>query len=62
MSVLEEGAGAANIERESSVMRVPNRAGSGSLLPEVGVAATKDAEAEEEDTPKQSELGSAAGT
>ena len=64
ISALEEGAGTGKIERESSVMRVPNRAGSGSVLLEAGVAATKDAEAEEEEEepPKQLESGSAAGT
>ena len=62
MSVLEEGAGAGKIERENSVMRVPKRAGSGSVLLEAADAATKDAEAEEEAVPKQLESGSAAGT
>lgn len=34
MSELEGGAGDGKIERESSVMRLPNRAGSGSALVE----------------------------
>lgn len=60
--MLVEEAGSGKIERESSVMRVPNRAGSGSVPLEAGDAATKDAEGEEEELPKQLESGSAAGT
>lgn len=67
MAALEAGAGAApagNKERESSVMRLPNMAGTGRVVVAAvaGVDATKDAEAEEEEGPKQLESGRAAGT
>lgn len=61
-SVLEEASGAGKIERESSVMRLPKREGNGWALLEAGGAATKDAGAEEEASPKQLESGSAGGT
>ena len=50
------------MERESSVMRLLNRAGSGWALLEAGGAVTKDAGAEGEAAPKQLESGKAAGT
>lgn len=62
MSLLEAGAGAGKIERESSVMRLPNKAGTGWAVLDTGDDATKDAGTEEEEEPKQLESGSAAGT
>ncbi len=63
-AALEAGAGtvlAGNKERESSVTRSPKMAGAGWMVEAAGVDATRDAEAEEEEGPKQLESGSAAG-